>query len=1515
MPTIYPSAPYFDDYDSTKQFYRILFRPGRAVQARELTQLQTLIQGQIERFGKGIYKEGSFVTPSELIFDKRYAFVKLQTTHASVNADDVIGNLLDQVIVGQNNGVKATVVNFTTSTLTDPPTLFVKYLNSGNAGVSKTFANNEIIVNEDGDISVRSATSSATGNGTAFSVGEGSIFVKGVFVTVNSQTKILEKYSEVSNSIIGLTITESIVTSENDSSLFDPAIDTYNYFAPGSDRYKIDLSVSTRNFTPQTIDDPNFIELCRIENGTIIALNNDPQFSILGDTLARRTYDESGDYVVKPFEIKLIQHLRTSPNANLSFSSVDGVFTSDQGGNDNLFVNVLSAGKAYIKGYEIDSLKTSYINSEKARDFISVNNSPIATPIGNYVYVSNVFSAPTLDTIANVSIYDRYTEADGAPSGSLIGTARARGLEYYSGTVGTGSAVYKLYLFDVRTNEGKTFVDSAKQIYFDNQVNPDFTANIVSVKTYLSGTINFTTANTDVFGVGSLFSTELKVGDYIDADTGNSSVRLQVSSILNNNFLNVTGAPSAAKNGVKYTIEKSRIEETKKNTYIFKLPQDVIKALDPTSSETIYNVQRQVERTLASGQVTLIAGTDEVFAPISSTNYSIIVSQNSTSGPTPGTYIDPNTPGLLTRGGTPTGKTLIVNATTAGSGVGLNAGQIIQIIANVQKSNSAAVRKNKTLFSDYEEFFEDQEDATQSTISLGQADVILLKEVSMSKTAFGTSYSSSGAVDITDRFILDNGQRSTYYDVGKLKLKTNASKPSGPIRVKYDYFEHGIGDFFSVESYSGINYKDIPTFTDGKTTYQLRDCLDFRPRISDSGVDFISSGSSASEFITQQNDFTTDYQYYLPRTDKLVVDKDGTFSVIKGISSLNPQEPNILDDSVALYVLKQKPYVFDLYKDIEILSVNNKRYTMRDIGRIENRLKNLEYYTSLNLLEIDAEKFQIKDSDGFNRFKNGFIVDSFSGHGIGDTLNPDYGAAIDMNKQELRPLCEFQRLPLLEVNTTNAQRTSNNYSLVGDFFTLPYTEVAFASNDKASKAININPFNTGIYTGTMTLFPASDSWFEQKRLPDVLTNLEGNYNSLVAESQAKGTFGTVWGAWKDFHFGVDGTVLTQKREGLEYTVRERIDTVTKNDVVKSTSVLPKMRDVVISIRCEGMKPNTLVNVFFNSYPVNPYCNLDLSERANVLYPNLDVYAQGRNNLVTDETGKILIKFNYTTDVFQFNTGNYTIKVTDSSSNDPEDTETFAEAVFSSSGELRNIVNEVTSTRNAVLDSKSVSEQRPVAAPNPSKPPPLFFVDYLYRYTLGREPDREGYAYWSSQFRTLGLTNAVLNGAVCSAELILNAKANPSTFTVGFNFGEGPSKDNFGVRVPLTFNSNARIVWDAVLFFAGVALHNVLRNIEHPTDDLNLVRTRPGFDYLCFHYYISVKATLPRNVAGHPASGWTDEQIRLEASKGVATAVTVALCNPLDGFDWKQDALNAKANGIDPAAYWISPTNWSTGSRK
>ena len=65
-PTLFNVNPYFDDFNEDKKFLRMMFRPGYAVQSRELTQLQTILQNQIERFGNNIFKDGSRIIGGQI---------------------------------------------------------------------------------------------------------------------------------------------------------------------------------------------------------------------------------------------------------------------------------------------------------------------------------------------------------------------------------------------------------------------------------------------------------------------------------------------------------------------------------------------------------------------------------------------------------------------------------------------------------------------------------------------------------------------------------------------------------------------------------------------------------------------------------------------------------------------------------------------------------------------------------------------------------------------------------------------------------------------------------------------------------------------------------------------------------------------------------------------------------------------------------------------------------------------------------------------------------------------------------------------------------------------------------------------------------------------------------------------------------------------------------------------------------------------------------------------------------
>jgi len=1284
------AAPYYDDFSESKGFYRILFRPGRAVQARELTQLQTQIQTQIGYLGKHFFKEGSLVLNGQQQIDYYYKFVKLTAAD-----NGIIESLVGSKITGQTSGVNAIILKAVKSENNDPPTIYVKYLDSGTSRTATGFTASETLQVADSTTTLTVASSSATGVGTALTIRSGVIFTKNNLVYFDEQTVLISKYtggeSAGLNKVAGFVITESFITSQDDIDLLDPALGSSNYFAPGADRYSITLTLEARDLTATAADDVNFIELLRIEDGFVVNQKINTDYNVLGDTLARRTYDESGNYVVRPYGLELIEHLRTS-----NTSVRDGLLTANVNGNSQLFVNVITPGKAYVQVYEIDNLKTRYLNATKARDFISLNNSPVSLTVGNYILITGMYSAPDFTTLSRVKLYNTYTAANGTASGTQVGTARVRHIEYVSGS--GSSAIYKCYLFDISMSTGYVFEQDVRQLFFDNSSGADFTANVSASTVLLTGSINTTNGSTTVTGTGTRFTTELSTGDYLRVN-GNT---ILVSSITSDVALVASAAVVGNLSGVAGFVEQATVSDTQYDTFIYPFPYESIKEVDPTNIETVYTTKRYYNRTLTTGSVTITAGTDETFAGFSTQNYLII---DRTTGAIPPLYSS-----NITIGGG--GTTLTI---TLGASFGSDT---ITVMATVDKTNSAADKKVKTLVTGTTVDFTTSNTAALSTLSLGQADIFELTSVSMSANAFGTAYSSSNATDITDRYTLDSGQRLTHYDLGSISLKPGQPKPTGPVRVTYSYFTHSAGDYFSVSSYAGIDYKDIPSFTSGDVTYQLRDCLDFRPRINTDGATFVTP----SEIPEPNDTLFTDYSYYLARTDKIVLDSTGSLKYIAGTSSLDPKEPKTPDNSMLLYVLKQKPYVFDLQQDIDITIIDNKRYTMRDIGRIENRVKNLEYYTTLSLLEKDTESFQIQDSLGFDRFKNGFLVDNFEGHRVGDTTNPDYKIAMDFNKREIRPKFSQKTLRLKELNTSTSQRTSNNYALTGNVITFPYTSNVIAQNNAASRRENINPFSVVNFTGSIELNPPSDIWFDTVRAPAVYKDQNENLSTLT---NSNASFETIWGDWREVWYGND---RVEERTGTRYTVAETVDNTSTNDVVISKVVIPKMRSIVINFVGRGLKPNTKLNAYFDNYNVTQFCRGNVAVSGNVFAD----MAINKGNLYTNYQGVVTGAFYYDSAFLQLPTGDKIFRLSDSTTNG-NDSETQAEAIFKSSGELIRLAPTAAET---VYDRRDVPDVtvRPGGENivEPASTPPPTISDGIVSYAFRIPVDQETATKWEEK---------------------------------------------------------------------------------------------------------------------------------------------------------------------------------------
>jgi len=303
-------SPYFDDYSDSKKFHRVMYRPAFAVQARELTTQQSITQNQIEKMGDHMFKHGAMVIPGETTVDLFYESVKLTSFTGTLS------NFTGNTLTGGTSGVVANVVNVVATDGTDPDTLFVKYKNTGTDNASFGFTDGETLTS--GHADGMTAVNNTVQLGCAVHIKAGTYFINGYFVNVDAQTLVLDKYTNAPDYRVGLTITESFVTSTDDTTLLDNATGSSNANATGAHRFKIDLTLAKLTLTSTA--DASFVELIRLNNGTIELKVENTTYNILEDTLARRTFDESGDYALDGFDLDIRESLISGTNRGIHAS-------------------------------------------------------------------------------------------------------------------------------------------------------------------------------------------------------------------------------------------------------------------------------------------------------------------------------------------------------------------------------------------------------------------------------------------------------------------------------------------------------------------------------------------------------------------------------------------------------------------------------------------------------------------------------------------------------------------------------------------------------------------------------------------------------------------------------------------------------------------------------------------------------------------------------------------------------------------------------------------------------------------------------------------------------------------------------------------------------------------------------------------------------------------------------------------------------------------------------------------
>ena len=1017
------TSPYFDDFVAEKKFSRVLFKPGYAVQARELTQLQTLLQAQIERFGDNIFNQGTIITGCAESHNFSVPFVKIL---------DVTGTLEQYIgqTVSSPAGVSAVIKHVADGSEAQSPnlgTLYVQYTSNDTAtGLRSNFLDGESLsLSVNGIITVEGAftvASNGTGFGSLFALGDGVVYADGFFVLNSAQTIIIDRYSQTPTQNVGYVLSETVVTSDDDTTLLDPASGSYNYTAPGADR----LAVSTvlTAYDPAATAPDGFVLLFEIENGIIARRFDKTQYAELGIELAQRTYDESGDYTVQNFPLFVSEHLNNGVN--------HGIYSGAAGGDPSKLVIGVQPGKAYVRGYEQELYATENVVTSKATDTRTVSSEYVSTNYGNYVIVNELAGPWSINTRELVQLHSTAVQAatsgnySGAvPPTSQIGTAIIRDIVYLQNGVrpGLAGAQYKIFLSDVVLTSG-SFTSNKEQFLDPNQVYALYLPD--TVHSFADVVLN---ADTTSPGLQETKYTALLF----------PLTRSNAKTLANSNFVATKQYTQTVATAGTFSITASGSDEwdfSNLSTQTL-IDENIIMVADTAFSGGTLG-------TVAKGKYLNITPANIV--SVSPTNISFTLAGTTTG--TPSVVVLANVRSVDAFGT----KTLVPDVyvqfnTAAGSGV-----------VNSTESGTAA----KPYLLGVHDTFKISNVwanvvANNATPATAPATLATLQADAATNGGAGTNW-----IDVTEDFFLVSGTTDTQYGIDGIASNTLFAGRS--LVVRLSWLSHSSSaEYYTVQSYplpvenvsptsTQINWWEIPKYTASNgVTYSLRDTIDFRPTISPSAGTAVTPATATINPVslttyqgaittpTPNGTFITDIQYHLSRIDRVVLNSAGNFLAVKGIASDIPVAPKQPNASMTLgYVhIPAYPSLSPYYARVtnrpefatSIVLTDNRRFTMKDIGLIQNRMDHLEYQASLSALEQSAANLQILNASGNDRHKNGILVDSFIGHNVGNVYDPAYACSI--SEGTLRPYFLIDSVGFdIDPASTNIMQSANDVILV-----------------------------------------------------------------------------------------------------------------------------------------------------------------------------------------------------------------------------------------------------------------------------------------------------------------------------------------------------------------------------------------------------------------------------------------------------------------------------------------------------
>lgn len=1194
-----------------KNYLRILFQPGRTIQARELNQAQSLVQAQIDRVGQSLFKANSPVVGGRCQIDTDIYYIDTTIDNENVESFLIWINDLEELLVSQvGSDVTAVIVKVEARDSVDDDTkayrLFIKYKSNSidsNDNNQTEFSSAQVTIEYplvNGSITA-TIYGTFSGKAVAAKLEPGFYFVKGCVAQALEQYFVypLDEGEDFFTGFAALKVSENVITTREDESLLDNAAGSLNYAGIGADRYQITL---TLNLVENIEDDNEYVRILDINDSKVVREEDGfDNTTLFENILAVRTSEESGDYVLDPFK-KTITEVWDDGSNGGKYTNLqdlnDAGFSSIPASQDS-FAFTVYPSTAYVKGYRVDLEEPNILFSSKAREtYLDINQTTyaagITADIGNYVEGTISNGLPNIDSFTNS--YGLHKA-----NGNSVGTAKIQSVE------GLGGDKARLYLHSIDIVSGELF------------------SNVAYIE-----------AGSEDAGYGTLRFDLDVVGQLSESGSGTSIYNLPVSTVK-------------SVSDIKVTEKRSSIVDI----------QDDIAEFSLTVSGEVY------DKSSTNLQV--------LFLDVSADTESVVTDYDVTEGQN---------------------------------------GQILTIDFSNSTTNPVNGDQCRIIYS-----VSSQLDGSV-TGTLGKKTLTQVTGFNIPTAVQGQIFDLPGvyhlvSVDSDNFEVYDDGQRDGEYKVAKVRSLINytappvgSGQPPNPDGdINFTHWDFSGGNYYTVNSYllpGGVQapIEDIPVYAN----FPLGDALDLR----------VLPGSNDRVALDPYSPISMDVDFYLPRRDISVVNTSGKFLIIKGEAGTDPSFPAVPSDSMLLHKLSIPSYTFSL-DDIVVESVDNSRYTMRDIGKLERRIGNLEYYTTLSLLEKKAKDVSIYDTDG-SRFKNGFVVDGFRGHDVGNPSAPEYKCSVRRSKGVLYPHHSGYSVPFIPSNISQLEADDeyDNSGVRDDVYTLPYREAVWRKQGFATQFISVQPHETVSSLGKMRLNPPVDTWTDHVTRPtlevDPFPGLNDAFRQLAEES---GILGTEWDEWSQ----VGDTIVTRndngrdisnlsrgqqnwirdrrggnttlnwertfERQGLQTAVLENEISTSLGRNITGVAIRPFMRSRTVAVRVFGVQPNARFYAFFDGKNVDNFVSLwdgDPREEVTLGWES----GRGREDdgldeatllskypaspLKSDSKGRIFAIFVVPeSPTLRFPAGDSILKFTTSPRNLPEEETSSAEALFVSNG--------------------------------------------------------------------------------------------------------------------------------------------------------------------------------------------------------------------------------------------------------